>query len=108
MTGSDPAVITTPKLLQVQTRVPDDAAHGERIDWIVAWNRQDSRPIRHDNMRALAKNPEARFFQSGNGSKMIDPGSFDTSYLSSAELIICRRDICVKIVWIISHCIKST
>jgi len=50
-----------PKLFQTQSRIPDDAAHRECIHWIVARNHQDSRPIRHDNMRALALDMEARF-----------------------------------------------
>jgi hypothetical protein len=39
----------------------------------VVWNRHDARSIRHDNVRALAENAEACFFQGGYGSKMIDP-----------------------------------
>jgi hypothetical protein len=38
----------------------------------VARNRQDARSIRHDNVRALAEDAEACFFQSGYGSKMVD------------------------------------
>jgi hypothetical protein len=62
-----------PKLFQAHSGVPNNSGHREGIDWIVAGNRQDSRSIRHDNVRALAENTEASFFQCSDGSKMVDP-----------------------------------
>jgi hypothetical protein len=61
-----------PKLLQTYSCIPNDAGHRECMDWIVAGNRQDSRSIRHDDVRALAQNSEPRFLQRGDSSKMVD------------------------------------
>lgn len=62
-----------PKLFQTYTGIPDNAAHRECIDRIMAWNRQDSHSIRHDNVYALAKYAKSGFLKHGDGSQMVDP-----------------------------------
>ncbi len=57
-----------------QPHIPYNVSHCNRIDWIVTRDRYDPIPIRHDDMFALARNPETRLRQGTNSVKMIDAG----------------------------------
>ncbi len=61
-----------PEFLYAEPCVADDSTHGERIDWVMAWNGQDTSSVRHDNMSALPENPKACLFQCSHRSQMIN------------------------------------
>ena len=47
--------------------VAHDAAHGVGVDRVGSWDRENPRPVGHDHVLALAKNPKARLLQRANG-----------------------------------------
>ena len=60
------------ELLDRKAGVAHDAAHGDGVDRVVARNSEDSRPVAHDDVLALAKDNEARLFERPDCIKMID------------------------------------
>ncbi len=54
--------------------VLNDAAHREGIDRIVARNRKDTLAIGHDDVLALASDPEARLLKRSHGPEVVDTG----------------------------------
>ena len=56
-----------------ETSISYKTTHGERIDGIVARNREKAHPVRHDDMLALTHYSKARLFQSPDRLQMIDP-----------------------------------
>jgi hypothetical protein len=46
-------------VLNRETSIDDDTAHGERIDRVVTRNGEDAPPIRHDYVLAFADDPAA-------------------------------------------------
>jgi hypothetical protein len=62
------------ELFNREPSVPDYAAHGEFIHWIVAGNGYDSNAVGHHNVLASAYNAETRLFKGTHSTKMIDSG----------------------------------
>lgn len=60
------------ELLDRQTRVASDAAHGECIDGIVPRYGNDARTIAHDNVLSLTRDVKAGFLKSAHSIKVID------------------------------------
>ena len=60
-----------PKLIDGQAGIANDTAHGERVDWIVAWDRDDSAPFRHADVLAFSDYFEASFLESCHGTPGI-------------------------------------
>lgn len=60
------------ELFDRQTRIANDAAHGECIDGIVAWDGNDARAVAHDNMFSLTRDMKARLLESAHSVKVID------------------------------------
>jgi hypothetical protein len=61
-----------PELLDAQPGIPHNTAHRKCIHWIMSGDRQNARPIGHDNMCTLTKNAKSGFFQRGDGSQMVN------------------------------------
>lgn len=61
------------ELLGGQPRIAHDAAKRERIHQFVTRNGKDASTIGHDDVTALAHDLEARFLESFDGIKMVDP-----------------------------------
>jgi hypothetical protein len=88
-------------LLDGQPGVARDAAHRECIDRIVAGDDHDALTIAHDNVFALAHNPESGFFESADGVNVIDARDlgqasdhhFDFANFLAAELFVDNRQI---------------
>jgi hypothetical protein len=55
------------ELLDRETGVPHDAAHGEGVDGIGAGNGQQAHAIGHDDMLALTDDPEPSLFECADG-----------------------------------------
>ena len=64
------------KLFNREPSIPDDAAHGVLIHWVVAWNCYDSNAIAHHRVLALTENTEADFLKCAHSTKMIDSRKF--------------------------------
>ncbi len=62
------------KPLDREAGVTGDTAHREGVDRIVSWDRHDAGAIRHDDVLALTRDPEARFLQRADCVEMIDAG----------------------------------
>ena len=62
------------KLLYAQTRVTHDATEGERVDGVVARNRENARALGHDDVLALANDREAGLLKGADGIKVVDAG----------------------------------
>ena len=60
------------ELLDRQTRIASDAAHGECVDGIVPRDGNDARTIAHDNMLSLTRNMKASFLERAHSVKVID------------------------------------
>jgi len=56
-----------PEAIGCQPSVSGDSAHGERVDWIVPRNRNDSGVIGHDDVLALARDTKADLLKRSNG-----------------------------------------
>lgn len=67
------------KLLDRETSVTRDTAHGDGIDRIVAWDGQDPRPVPHDSVLTLAHDGEPGLFECADGIQVIDAGKFGQS-----------------------------
>lgn len=51
------------ELFRREPGIPRDAAHGKRIDGIMARDRHDALTVGHHDMLALASDPKADLFQ---------------------------------------------
>ena len=60
------------ELLDSETGVSDDSAHGERVDRIVPRNSNDSCAIGHHDVFALTSDAEASLFERLYCRKMVD------------------------------------
>ena len=60
------------ELLDREASIAHDAAHGNGIDRVVARNSENSRPVTHDDMLALAEDNEPGFFERPDCIKVID------------------------------------
>src|SRR5690606_29852003 len=81
-----------PKLLVRQPSVAYDVAHRDRVNWVMARDRQDACAISHDDMLALSRDAKADFFQCADGLKMIHARKSGHGYAStSISLTICSR-----------------
>jgi hypothetical protein len=67
------------KLLDCETSVARDTAHGYCVDWIVAWDGQDTRPVPHHNVLTLAQDHEPGLFKCADRIKVIDAGKLGQS-----------------------------
>src|SRR5438128_396910 len=75
-----------------QPRVPNDVAHRDRMDGIVAGYREGLFSVRHDDMFALTINPPADLFEGTNGIHVVDSGQFRHSQTSTSRIIVpCTR-----------------
>ena len=63
------------ELFHAEPGVTYDATHCERVNGIMAWNRENTHTVCHNNVRALANNAKTCFFERGNCPQMIDPGN---------------------------------
>jgi len=61
-------------LLDGQSGVADNAAHGESIHRIVAWNGQDALAVGHHDVFALTQNAETSLLQRAHRLKVRNPG----------------------------------
>jgi hypothetical protein len=64
------------KFFDGESGVAGNAPHRECVDRIVARDRHDPGAVRHDDMLALTRDAEARFFQGSHGFEVIDAGDF--------------------------------
>jgi hypothetical protein len=62
------------ELFHAQAGIASNTAHRESIYWIVARDRHNTNPIRHDDVFTLAQYAKASLFQSPHGIEMIDAG----------------------------------
>ena len=60
------------ELLDRQTRIASDAAHGECIDGIVPRDGNDTHTIAHDNMLSLTRDMKAGLLERAYSVKVID------------------------------------
>ena len=67
------------KLLDRETSVARDTAHGDGVDWIVARNGQDPRPVPHHNVFTLAQDGKPSPFKRADSIKVIDAGKLGQS-----------------------------
>lgn len=88
------------KLLRRQAGIPRNPTHRERVDRIVPWNRQDPVSIGHDDMLALASDPEPDLLKRANCIKMIDTGDaghalydLDFADLGLSEQLVAHGEI---------------
>jgi hypothetical protein len=59
-----------------ETSIADNTTQRERIDGIMARNREKPHTVRHDDMLALTHNAKARLLQGPDRVQMIDAGDF--------------------------------
>ena len=74
--GEPPAAVLQ-KFLELFNRepsVPNNAAHGVLIHWIVARNRYDPYAVTHHNVLAWIDNAEARLFKGADSTTVIHSG----------------------------------
>lgn len=62
----------TPKLLDRQTSVLYETAHGVRVDRVVSRDRDDTDSIRHDDVLALPDEAKTGLLEGTDGFKMVD------------------------------------
>jgi len=60
------------KFILGEPGVANDAAHAERIYWIMSRNREDPDTVGHHNILSLPGNPKACLLQSADGVLMVD------------------------------------
>ena len=60
------------ELLDRQTRIASDAAHGKCIDGIVPRDGNDARTIAHDNMLSLTRDMKTGFLERAHSVKVVD------------------------------------
>jgi len=60
------------ELLDGQTRIASDAAHGECIDGIVSRDGNDAHTIAHDDMLSLTRDMKAGLLERAHSVKVID------------------------------------
>jgi hypothetical protein len=63
------------ELFHAEAGITRDAAHRESVYGIVARNRHNANPIRHDDVFALAEDAKAGLLQSLHGIEMVDAGN---------------------------------
>ena len=63
------------KLLDGKTSVPGNATHGERVDRVMARNRDDPLAVAHHDVLSLAKDSESCLLQRPYGVEMVDAGN---------------------------------
>ena len=59
----DPTLQQRAKFVFTEPGVADDAAHGERVHWIVSGNRDNPDTVGHDDVLALPGDPKARLLR---------------------------------------------
>ena len=62
------------KLVGRETGVAHDSPHGEGVDRVGSWDREDSGAVGHDHVLALAKYPKSGLLQCTNGLLVRDDG----------------------------------
>jgi hypothetical protein len=60
------------EFVRCQTGIPNDSAHGERLDRIMPRKDDLASPVAHHDVLALSDDLEAGFLQSANGIEVID------------------------------------
>ena len=60
------------KLFDIEPGVADDTAKSKCVDGVVTRDGEDSRPVRHNDVLALADHRESGLFEGADGVKMID------------------------------------
>ena len=73
MEGGLPGSEKIPELLRRKARIPDNAAHGERVHGVVPWNGHNPPSVGHDDVPALPGDMEAGLFQGLDRPKVRDP-----------------------------------
>ena len=89
------------KLLHGQAGVTRNAAHRERVDWVVARNRHDALTVAHDDVLALTHDSESGLLECAHGVEVIDAwdlgqgldSHFDFANFLSAQLLVHRRQV---------------
>ena len=71
-TGGQSELQEFAELLHRKASIACDAAHCDGVNRVVTRNGEDSRPVAHDDVLALAKDSEARFFERPDCIKMVD------------------------------------
>ena len=61
-----------PELLGSETGILGDTAHRQRVDGVVPRNRDDPGAVGHDDVLALANDPEVCLLECSNCAEMID------------------------------------
>ena len=72
------------KLLDRETRVPDNTTEGESVDRIVARNSDHARAACHDDVLALTNDRETCLFKSVHSFEMIDAGYLRQDYTTTS------------------------
>jgi hypothetical protein len=60
------------KLLDGETGVFDDTAHGESVDRVVTRDRQDALTVAHDDVFGLTDNPEPCLLEGAHCIEVVD------------------------------------
>ena len=69
-----------PELLNREAGITDDTAHGEGIDRVVTGNGENTLPIGHYDVLALARDPETGLFERAHCIEVIDSGQLRQRY----------------------------
>lgn len=59
-----------------KTRILDEPSHNELVDWIVPWNDERHRSVRHDDMTTFSNDPVTGFLKGTNGAFVAYPRKF--------------------------------
>jgi len=64
------------ELLRGEARIPDDAAHRERVHRVMPWDGHDPSSVRHDDVLTLPGSAEPSFFEGLDSPKVRDSRYF--------------------------------
>ena len=59
-----------------QAGITNDTAHGQCINWVMAWDGKNASTVRHDGVFSLAQDSESCFFKRSNCFLMINSREF--------------------------------
>jgi hypothetical protein len=63
------------KFLYAEPSIAHNATHRKCTHWIMSWDRENADTVCHNDVCTLPYDAKAGFFESGNSSKMVNPGN---------------------------------
>ena len=63
------------KLLDGKSSVTNDTAKRKSVDWVVAWDGEDARAVRHNNMFSLTRNGKPCLLKRAHRIEVVDAGN---------------------------------